>query len=117
LRSPARPPTRARRPPGGRRRAGRPRGSEPGRDRDGGDRGTRSDRTRSPLGLVSETKSSCVPVRPPVSVSQEGATDLPKALDRLVDVQTAANKRGEGKKWPDEWAKSPAAVAAAQPVT
>jgi len=39
-----------------------------------------------------------------------------EALDRLVDGQTAANKRGEVKKWPDEWAKSPAAAAAAQPV-
>jgi hypothetical protein len=48
------------------------------------------------------------------TIPQEGAIDLPEALDRLVDVQTAANKRGEVKKWPDEWAKSPAAVAAAQ---
>ena len=49
------------------------------------------------------------------SIPQEGAIDLPEALDRPVDVQTPANKRGEVKNWPDEWAKSPAAVAAAQP--
>jgi hypothetical protein len=56
-------------------------------------------------------------IKPPGrSIPQEGAIDLPEPLDRPVDGQTAANKRGEVKKWPDEWAKSPAVVAAAQPV-
>ena len=44
------------------------------------------------------------------SIPQEGAIDLPEALDRLVDGQTAANTRGIVKKWPDERAKIPAAA-------
>jgi hypothetical protein len=43
------------------------------------------------------------------SIPQDGAIDLPEALDRLVGWQTAANPRGKVKKWPDERAKIPAA--------
>jgi hypothetical protein len=44
------------------------------------------------------------------SIPQEGATNLPEALDPLVDGQTAANTRGKVKTWPDERANIPAAA-------
>jgi hypothetical protein len=50
------------------------------------------------------------------SIQQKGAIDLPEALGRLIDLQTATNKLDEVKMWPDEWSKSPDAVAPTQPV-
>jgi hypothetical protein len=51
-----------------------------------------------------------------ISIPQKGAIDLPEALGRLIDLQTATNKLDEVKMWPDERSKSPDAVAPTQPV-
>jgi hypothetical protein len=41
------------------------------------------------------------------SIPQKGAIDLPEALGRLIDLQTATNKLDEVKMWPDERSMSP----------
>jgi hypothetical protein len=45
------------------------------------------------------------------SIPQEGEIDLPEALDRLFDGQTAANTWAKDKKRPDERARIPVAAA------
>jgi len=43
------------------------------------------------------------------TISPQGATRLPEALDRLIELYTATNKPDEVKKWRAERAKYPEA--------
>ena len=41
------------------------------------------------------------------TIPPQGATRIPDALDRLIELSTATNKPDEAKKWRAERAKSP----------
>jgi len=44
-------------------------------------------------------------------IPKRGATRIPEALDRLIELSTATNKLDEVKKWQAERAKYPAELA------